>query len=299
MCCFSYNQPSSSHLKPYNKYPKYYEVQRPPKARTYQMEYAPHVEEPERKHSHHEEQRHPMSRRHDVEYIPRGRKPEVSQYSCREMSSLSTGYRQYNSRPISPMSTIDPLPPNTLIPNRFDTLSVVSSLQPEEIQSTSTVRATTPKLRAPRARLAKTIDRPANNTPGCKPVISRPAPTAVHETNPRPHLTINIHDYSAQASTKHRLSRPWNGMTEQPSTHNPNRLSKPFSDMPAFYRAETPPPLPTIAQRRREKKKAQVQKQEHLLWHGVRPPRKDSPFVEEKLKGRQNVWYYQSNIGGR
>ena len=88
-------------------------------------------------------------------------------------------------------------------------------------------------------------------------------------------------------------------MTEWPLTHNPNRLSKPFDDTPAFYRLNTPPPLPTIAQRRREKKKAQVEKQEHLLWHGVRPPRNDSPFVEEKLGGRQDVWYYHSQIRSR
>ena len=298
MCCFSYNPPSSPHLKPSNKYPKYYEVQRPPKARTYQMEYAPHVKKPERKYTH-EAQRHPNVRRQNEECVPRGRKPEATHYSNRGVSPLSTGYRQYNSRPISPMSTSDLLPPNTIIPNRFDTLSVVSSLQSDHIQPTRTVRPTTPKLRAPRARLAQTIDRPANNTPSCKPVISRPPPAAVHESNPRPPLTINLHDYSAQASTKHRLSRPWNDMTECPPAHNPDRLSKPFSDMPAFYRVETPPPLPTIAQRRREKKKKQVEKQEHLLWHGVRPPRKDSPFVEEKLRGRQDVWYYQTTIGDR
>ena len=263
------------------------------------MEYAPHVTRPERKYADHEAQRRPNALQQNEEYMPRGRKPEANRHTTREVFRLSTDYRQHNSRPISPMSTIDPLLHPTLIPNRFDTLSVVSSLRPDDIQSTSTVRPTTPKMRAPRARLAQTIDRSANNTPGCKPVISRPPPAAVHESNPRPHLTINLHDYSAQASTKHRLSRPWNDMTECPPAHNPNRLSKPFSDMPAFCRAETPPPLPTIAQRRREKKKAQAEKQEHLLWHGVRPPRKDSPFVEEKLRGRQDVWYYQCNVGGR
>ena len=294
MCCFSYNQKSQPHLKPSNKYPKYYEDQRPPKARTYQMEYAPHVTRPERKYAHHEAQRRPNARQQNEEYVPRGRKPEANHHTTREVSPLSTDYRRHNSGPISPMSTIYPLPHNTLIPNRFDTISVVSSLQ-----STSTVRPTTPKLRAPRTRVAQIIDRSASNAQGCKPVISRPPPAAVHESNPRPHLTFNLHDYSAQASTKHRLSRPWNDMTECPPAHNPNRLSKPFSDMPAFYRAEAPPPPPTIAQRRREKKKKQVEKQEHLLWHGVRPPRKDSPFVEEKLRGRQDVWYYQTTIGAR
>ena len=298
MCCFSYNQKSSPHLKPSNKCPKYYEVQRPPKARTYQMDYAPHVKITERKYTH-EAQRRPNVSRQNEEYVPRGRKPEANHYSNRSISPLSTGYRQYHSRPISPMSTIHPLPPNTLIPNRFDTLSVVSSLRSDDIQSTSTVRPTTPRMRAPHARLPQTIDRRANNTSGCKPVISRPPPAAVHESNPRPHLNIDIRDYSAQASTKHRLSRPWDDMTEWLPAHNPNRLSKPFGDMPAFHRENTPPLPLTIAQRRREKKKAQVEKHEHLLWHGVRPPRKDSPFVEEKLKGRQDVWYHQSNIGGR
>lgn len=291
MCCFSYNRPSSPHLQPSNKYPKYFEVQRPPKVRTHQMEYVPHVQQPERKYTHHEAQRHPLSRRHDEDYVPRGRKAKTKHYSNRDVSPLSTGHRRYNSRPISPLSTIEPLSPITLIPNRFDTLSLLSSLQ-----STSTVRPTTPKLRGPRTRIAKTTDNPANNTAACKPVISRPPPAAVHESKPRPHLSINLHDYSAEASTKQRLSRPQKDTTEWPPAHNPNRLSKPFSDMPAFYRAETPPPLPTIAQRRREKKKKQVEKQEHLLWHGVSPPRKDSPFVEEKLRGRQDVWYYQSRI---
>ena len=295
MCCLSYNQPSSPRLGPPNPHSKYYEVQRPPKARTYQMEYAPHIKISERKYAHREAQRRPNARQQNEEYVPRGRKPEMNHHTTREVSPLSTDYRQYNNnRPISPLSTIDPLSHSTLIPNRFDTISVVSSLQ-----STSTVRPTTPKLRAPRTRVAQTIDRSASNAHGCKPVISRPPPAAVHEPNPRPPLTINLHDYSAQTSTKHPLSRPWNDMTEYPPAHNPNRLSKPFSDMPAFYRAETPPPLPTIAQRRREKKKKQVEKQEHLLWHGVRPPRQDSPFVEEKLRGRQDVWYYQSNVGGK
>ena len=255
------------------------------------MEYAPHVKKPERRYTHHEAQRHPMSRRHDEGYIPRGRKPEVNHYSNREVSALTTDNRRFSSRPISPISTINPLSHPALIPNRFDTISVVSSLQ-----STSTVRRSTPKLRAPPARVAKTTVNSANKTPGCKPVISRPPPAAVHETNARPHLDINLRDYSARALTKNRPSRPRNDMTEWPLTHNPNRLSKPFDDTPALYRQNTPPPLPTIAQRRREKKKAQVEKQEHLLWHGVRPPRKDSPFVEEKLRGRQNVWYYHSQI---
>ena len=295
MCCFSYNRPSSPHLNPTNMYPKYYDGQRPPKARTHKMEYAPHVQRTGRNHTHHEAQRRPKPHQHD-EYVPRGRKTEANRYCDRDVSPLSTDYRRHNSRPISPMSTIDPIPYPTLIPNRFDTPSVVSSLQSVDTMATSTLRPTTPRMRAPRARIAKTIDRPVNNTPSCKPVISRPPPAAVQGSNPRHHLTINLHDYSAQASTKHRLSRPGNDMTEFPPSHNPNRLLKPFSDMPAFYRAETPPPLPTIAQRRREKKKVQVEKQEHLLWHGVRPPRKDSPFVEEKLGGRQDVWYYQSRI---
>ena len=260
------------------------------------MEYAPQIKKPERKYTHHEVQRHPMSRRHDEEYIPRGRKPEVNHYSNREVSALTTDNRRFNSRPISPISAIDSLPHPALIPNRFDTISVVSSLQSDNIHSTSTVRATTPKLRGPCARVTKTIDRPANNNPACKPVISRPLPAAVLASNPRPHLDINLRDYSARASTKNRPSHPRNNMTEWPLTHNPNRLSKPFDDTPAFYRQNTPPPLPTIAQRRREKKKTQVEKQEHLLWHGVRPPRKDSPFVEEKLRGRQDVWYYHSQI---
>lgn len=293
MCCLSWNQPSSPRLSPPNLHSKYYEVQRPPKARKYQMEYAPHVTRPEGKYAHHEAQRRPNARQQNEKYVPGGRKPEANHHTTREVSPLSTDYRQYNNnRPISPLSTIDPLSPMALIPNRFDTISVVSSLQ-----STSTVRPTTPKLRAPRTRIAQTIDRSAGNAQGCKPVISRPPPAAVHESSPRPHLTINLHDYSAQACTKHRLSRPWNDIAECPPAHNPNRLSKPFSDMPAFYKAETPPPLPTIAQRRREKKMKQAEKQEHLLWHGVRPPRKDSPFVEEKLRGREEVWYYQKPTG--
>ena len=295
MCCLSYDQPSSPHLYPSKLYSKCHEVQRPPKARTHQMEYKPRVNKPQRKYTQHEAQRRPEARRQDEEYVPRGRKPKVNHYPNREVSHLSRDCRRHNSHPISPNSTIDPLPHNTLIPNRFDNLSAVSSLQPDDIQDTSTVQPTA-KMRAPRARVAQAIDRPAKDIPGCKPVISQPPPAAIYESKPEPPPTVKPHDRSVQGETKHRLSRPWNDLTEWP--HNPNRLSRPFGDMPAFYRENTPPPPPTIAQRRREKKKAQAEKHEHMLWHGVRPPRKDSPFVREQLgfvrgKGRQDVWYYQ------
>ena len=297
MCCLSYDQPSSPHLYPSHLYSKYHDVQRPPKARTQQMEYAPHGEKPERKYTQHEAQHRPKGRRQNEEYVPRGRKPEVNQYSNREVFPLSTDCRLYNSHPVSSISTIDPPSHNTLIPNRFDTNSVVSSLYPDDIQDTSTVRPR-PKMRAPRAHVAQAIDRPTNDVSGCKPVISRPPPIAVYEPKPETPPTVKPHDRSVQVASKHRLSRPWNDMFEWP--HNPNRLSRPFGDMPAFYRENTPPPPPTIAQRRREKKKAQAEKQEHMLWHGVSPPRKDSPFVREQLgvvkgKVRQDVWYYQKS----
>ena len=297
MCCLTYDRPSSPHLRLSHRYPKYYDVQRPPKAQTHHMEYTPHVKKPERKHTHHEAQRRPKARRQNEEYVPRGRKPEVSHYSHQEGSALSTDCRRHNSQPISPNSTIHSLSHNSLIPNRFANLSAVSSLQPDDIQDTNPVQAIA-RMRAPRARVAQVIDRPATK----HLVISRPPPAVVHKSKPEPPPTIKPRKRSVQAETKHRLSRPWNDMTEWPPAHNPNRLSKPFSDMPAFYRGETPPPPPTIAQRRREKKKTQAEKQEHMLWHGVSPPRKDSPLVKEQLgvvKGKrgQDVWYYQMSLG--
>ena len=261
------------------------------------MEYASHSKKPKRKYTQQEAQRRPKPRRQNEEYVSRGRKPEVNHCSNREGSLLSTDCRQHDSHPKSPVSTIHPLRDNIPIPNRFDTHSAVSSLQPDDIQDTSTVRPT-PKMRAPRAHVAQAIDRPTNGIPGCKPVISRPPLAVVYEPKSEPPPTVKPRNRSIQAETKHRLSLPWNDMTEWP--HNPNRLSRPFGDMPAFYRDKTPPPPPTIAQRRREKKKAQAEKQEHMLWHGVSPPRKDSPFVREQLgvvkgKVRQDVWYYQKS----
>ncbi len=298
MCCLSYDRPSSPRLSPSYLYPKCHEVQRPPRARTHQMEYAPHGKKPERKYTHREAQRRPNGRRHNEKYVPRGRKPKANHSSNRDVSPLPIDYRRHNSHPISPISTIHPLHPNALIPNRFDTISAVSSLQLDDIQDTSTVRPT-PKMRAPRARVAQAIDRPAKNTPGCKPVISRPPPAVVYESKPETPPYDKPRDRSAQAETKHRPSRPCDDKTEWPLAH-PNRLSRPFGDMPAFYRENTPPPPPTIAQRRRQKKKAQAEKQEHMLWHGVKPPRKDSPFVGDQFgavkgNGREDVWYYHSS----
>ena len=293
MCCHSYDQPSSPHLYPPNRNAKYYEAQRPPKARTHQMEYKPHGKKPERGYTQHEAQRRPKARGQKEEYVPRGRKPEANLYSNRELAPLS-------SHPISPNSSAHPFSHNTLIPNRFANLSAVSSIQPDDIHDTSIVQPAA-KLRAPRARVTQVVDRLANGTPGRQPDILRPLPAAVLEYKPKHRTTVKRRNRSVQAKTKHRLSRPWDDMTEWPPAHNPNRLSKPFDDMPACYRENTPPPPPTIAQRRREKKKAQAEKQEHMLWHGSCPPRKEPPFLKEQLgaaKGKrgQDVWYCQMSL---
>lgn len=295
-CCLSYDQPSSPHLYPSNRYAKNYEVQRPPNARTHKMEYRPHVKKSERKYTQHEAQHHPKARAQNKGNIPRGR---ADIYSNRELAPLSRHPISPNST-AHPHSTAHPLPQNDPIPNRFANLSAVSSLHPDDIQDTHTVQPTA-KLRAPRARVTQVVDRLANGTPGRQPDILRPLPAAVLESKPKPRTTVKRRNRSVQAKTKHRLSRPWDDMAEWPPAHNPNRLSKPFSDMPAFYGGETPPPPPTIAQRRREKKKAQAEKQEHMVWHGISSPRKDSPFVKEQLgavKGnlRQDVWYCQMNL---
>ena len=286
MCCLSYDQLASPHPYPFNRHPKHHEVQRPPKMRTHQMEYKPHGKKPERRNTQHEAQRRP-ARGQNEEYVSRGRKPEANLYPL-------------SSHPISPNSTTHPLSHNSLIPNRFNNLSAVSSLLPDDIQDTSIVQPTA-KLRAPRARVTQVVDRLANGTPGRQPDILRPLPAAVLEYKPKPRTTVKRRNRSVQAKTKHRLSRPWDGMTEWPPAHNPNRLSKPFTDMPACYRENTPPPPPTIAQRRREKKKAQAEKQEHMLWHGSCPPRKEPPFLKEQLgaaKGKrgQDVWYCQMSL---
>ena len=287
MCCLSYDQPSSPHLYPSNRNAKYHEVQRPPKAQWHQMEYKPHRKKPERGHTQHESQRRPNARSQNEEYVPRGRKPEANLYPL-------------SSHPVSPDSTTHPLSHNSLIPNRFNNLSAVSSIQPDDIQDTSIVQPTA-KLRAPRARVTQVVDRLANCTPGRQPDILRPLPAAVLEYKPKPRTTVKRRKRSVQAKTHHRLSRPWDDMTEWPPAHNPNRLSKPFDDMPACYRENTPSPPPTIAQRRRDKKKAQAEKQEHMLWHGSCPPRKEPPFLKEQLgaaKGKrgQDVWYCQMSL---
>ena len=261
------------------------------------MEYAPHGKKLERKYTQHEAQCRPNGRRQREEDALQGRKPESNHSSNRDVPPFTTDYCRYNSDPISSISTSPPLRDNILIPNRFDTHSVVSSIQPDDIQDTSTVRPT-PKMRAPRAHVAQAIDRPAIDIPSCKSVVSRPPPAALYGSKLEPPPIGKPRDRSVQAETKSHLSCPWNDMAEWP--HNPNRLSRPFRDMPAFYRENTPPPPPTIAQRRRQKKKAQAEKQEHMLWHGVSPPTKDSPFVREQLgtvkeKVRQDVWYYQKS----
>ncbi|KAK0516817.1 hypothetical protein JMJ35_001420 [Cladonia borealis] len=297
MCCLSYDQPSTPHLYPSNRYPKCHEAQRPPKARRHPMEYKPHGKQPERRYTQLEAHRRPKAGGQNEEYVPRGGANLFS--NNRKLAPLS-------SHPISPNSTAHPhstaypLPHNDLIPNRFANLSAVSSLHPDDIQDTNTVQSTA-KLRAPRARVGQVIDRLENGTPGRQPDILRPLPAAVLEYKPKPRTTVKRRKRSVRAETKHRLSRPWDDMTEWPPAHNPNRLSRPFDDMPACYREKTPPPPPTIAQRRREKKKAQAEKQEHMLWHGSCPPRKEPPFLKEQLgaaKGKrgQDVWYCQMSL---
>ena len=293
MCCLTYDQPSSPHLYPSNRNAKYHEIQRPPKAWRHQMEYKPHSKTPERGYTQHETQCRPKARGQNEEFFHGGRKPKANLFSNRELAPLS-------SHPISPNSTAHPLSHNDLIPNRFANLSAISSIYPDDIQETSIVQPTA-KLRAPRARATQVVDRLANGTPGRQPDILRPLPAAVLEYKPKPRTTVKRRKRSVQAETKHRLSRPWDDMAEWPPAHNPNRLSKPFTDMPACYRENTPPPPPTIAQRRREKKKAQAEKQEHMLWHGSCPPRKEPPFLKEQLgaaKGKrgQDVWYRQMSL---
>ena len=293
MCCLTYDQPSSPHLYPSNRNAKYHEIQRAPKARTYQMEYKPHGIKPERGFTQYEAQHRPKVRGQYEGYVPRGRKHKANLNSNRELAPLS-------SHPISPNSAAHPLPRNDLIPNRFANLSAVSSIQPDDIHDTSIVQPTA-KLRGPRARATQVVDRLVNGIPGRQPDILRPLPAAVLEYKPKPRTTVKRRKRSVQAETKHRLSRPWDDMAEWPPAQNPNRLSKPFTDMPACYRENSPTPPPTIAQRRREKRKAQAEKQEHMLWHGSCPPRKEPPFLKEQLgagKGKrgQDVWYCQMSL---